>query len=100
VVTQLNSTPALALLSSSLESYRQAWFYFSAAKYGLDEPPPEVAAMISHATEERLKTLLEKLSVIAEHRLDVIKVNNCHMSQLNSAGGCKRSTYNTLYCEI
>ena len=30
--------------------------------------------MISHATEERLKNLLEKLSVIAEHRLDVIKV--------------------------
>jgi len=47
---------------------------FPAAKYGLDEPPPEVAALISHATEERLKTLLEKLSVIAEHRLDVIKV--------------------------
>ena len=45
-----------------------------AAKYGLEEPPLEVAAMISHATEERLKTLLEKLSVIAEHRLDVIKV--------------------------
>jgi len=32
--------------------------------------------MISHATEERLKTLLEKLAVIAEHRLDVIKVMN------------------------
>lgn len=50
-------------------------FSFSlAAKHGLDEPPPEVSAMISHATEERLKTLIEKLAVISEHRLDVIKV--------------------------
>jgi transcription initiation factor TFIID subunit 4 len=47
-----------------------------AAKHGLDEPPPEIAAMISHATEERLKYLLEKLSVIAEHRLDVIKMDD------------------------
>ena len=45
-----------------------------AAKYGIEDVAPEVAAMISHATEERLKNLLEKLSVIAEHRLDVIKV--------------------------
>ena len=29
--------------------------------------------MISHATQERLKSLVSKLSVIAEHRLDVIK---------------------------
>jgi len=34
--------------------------------------------MISHATEERLKNLLEKLAVIAEHRLDVIKVSLLH----------------------
>ena len=46
----------------------------TAAKFGLEDCSPEVAAMISHATEERLKNLLEKLSVIAEHRLDVIKV--------------------------
>jgi len=39
---------------------------------GLDEPPPEVINLVSHATQERLKTLLEKLSVIAEHRLDVV----------------------------
>ncbi len=40
---------------------------------GLDEPPPDVVALVSHATQERLKTLLEKLDVIAEHRLDIIK---------------------------
>ncbi|XP_021954845.1 transcription initiation factor TFIID subunit 4 isoform X3 [Folsomia candida] len=47
-----------------------------AAKHGLAEPPPEVAAIISHATEERLKNLIEKLAVIAEHRLDVIKMDD------------------------
>jgi len=39
---------------------------------GLEDPPPEVINLVSHATQERLKTLLEKLAVIAEHRLDVI----------------------------
>ena len=29
---------------------------------------------MSHAVEEKLKTVLEKLSVVAEHRLDLIKV--------------------------
>lgn len=46
------------------------------SKHGLDEPNQEVSALISHAVQERLKTLVEKLSVIAEHRMDFIKVNN------------------------
>ena len=33
---------------------------------------PFCCFQVSHATQERLKTLLEKLSVIAEHRLDVV----------------------------
>ena len=41
--------------------------------HGLEEPPPEVIALVSHATQDRLKTLLEKLSVISEHRLDIVK---------------------------
>ncbi|QQP39145.1 Transcription initiation factor TFIID subunit 4 [Caligus rogercresseyi] len=41
---------------------------------GLEDPPSDAISLISHATEERLKTLLEKLSVIAEHRMDVLKV--------------------------
>ncbi|XP_063239776.1 transcription initiation factor TFIID subunit 4 isoform X2 [Bacillus rossius redtenbacheri] len=45
------------------------------SKYGLEDPPNEVAAIISHATQERLKNLVEKLGVIAEHRLDVLKVD-------------------------
>ena len=40
---------------------------------GLDEPSTDLIALVSHATQDRLKTLLEKLSVISEHRLDIVK---------------------------
>ena len=40
---------------------------------GLDEPASDVIALVSHATQDRLKTLLEKLSVISEHRLDIVR---------------------------
>lgn len=43
---------------------------------GLDEPTQDVAVLISHACQERLKNIVEKLAVIAEHRIDVIKVSN------------------------
>lgn len=45
------------------------------SNYGLEEPNQEVAALISHAAQERLKNLVEKLAVIAEHRIDLIKVD-------------------------
>ncbi|CAG9558068.1 unnamed protein product [Danaus chrysippus] len=37
---------------------------------GLEEPPAEVGALLSHALQERLKSLLEKLAVISQHRID------------------------------
>merc|ERR1719430_2470159 len=40
---------------------------------GLEPPPAEVISLVSHATQDRLKSLVSKLSVIAEHRLDIIK---------------------------
>merc|ERR1719244_2236958 len=40
---------------------------------GLEPPPPEVISLVSHATQDRLKSLVAKLSVVAEHRLDIIK---------------------------
>ncbi|XP_057662134.1 transcription initiation factor TFIID subunit 4 isoform X5 [Diorhabda carinulata] len=45
------------------------------ARHGLEEPSTDVAACISHAAQERLRDLIEKLSVITEHRLDNIKTN-------------------------
>ncbi|XP_036149516.1 transcription initiation factor TFIID subunit 4B isoform X2 [Monomorium pharaonis] len=46
-----------------------------ASSHGLEEPNQEVAALISHAVQERLKNLVEKLAVITEHRIDLIKVD-------------------------
>lgn len=46
----------------------------AAVKYGIEEIPSDVVALISHATQERLKTLVQKLGIVAEHRLENIKV--------------------------
>nr|XP_049463687.1 transcription initiation factor TFIID subunit 4-like isoform X2 [Anopheles coluzzii] len=45
------------------------------ARHGLEEPSNEVAVLISHACQERLKNVVEKLAIIAEHRIDIIKVD-------------------------
>lgn len=42
------------------------------AKQGLDEPPSEVAALMSHALQERLKTIVEKLTCVTQHRIDPV----------------------------
>lgn len=44
------------------------------ARHGLDEPNSDIAVLISHAAQERLKNIVEKLAVIAEHRIDTLKV--------------------------
>ena len=49
-------------------------------RHGLEEPGADVVALVSHATQERLKSLLERLSVIAEHRMEVIKVRMSMLS--------------------
>ncbi|KAL1431695.1 hypothetical protein MTO96_013804 [Rhipicephalus appendiculatus] len=46
-----------------------------AATHGIDKVPDDVVALVSHATQERLKTFIEKLSVIAEHRQENVR---CH----------------------
>lgn len=47
-----------------------------AVKYGIEEIPSDVVALISHATQERLKTLVQKLGIVAEHRLENIKTDS------------------------
>lgn len=42
---------------------------------GLDEPSIDLSVLISHACQERLKNIVEKLAVIAEHRMDILKVH-------------------------
>jgi hypothetical protein len=62
------------VFSSCRCKFLDFFLLFSVAKHGLEEPSSEVAALISHATQERLKNVVEKLAVIAEHRIDLIKV--------------------------
>lgn len=40
-------------------------------KHKIDDVAVDVAALISHATQEFLRGLLEKLNVVAQHRLDM-----------------------------
>lgn len=47
---------------------------FSVNREGLEDAAADVSALISHAVAERLKDLLEKFAVVAEHRLDFNKV--------------------------
>ncbi|XP_028286437.1 transcription initiation factor TFIID subunit 4-like [Parambassis ranga] len=42
----------------------------TAKKLGVSEVPLDVVSFISHATESRLRSLLEKVSAIAQHRAD------------------------------
>lgn len=46
-----------------------------AMKHGLEEPSNEVGAIVSHATQERLKNVVEKLAIITEHRLEMLKTD-------------------------
>lgn len=45
-----------------------------AKRFGLEDCSNDVVALVSHATEERLKTLVEKLGVYAEHRQQQLRV--------------------------
>ena len=54
---------------------KQQFPVFTAKKHGLDAVSPEVANIMSHATQNRLKDLISKLSTIAEHRMEIYKVD-------------------------
>lgn len=70
VGTQIRSCKEEFLLSVGALQHR---IRQASIKHGLDEPSNDVAAVVSHATQERLKNLVEKLAVITEHRLEMMK---------------------------
>lgn len=45
---------------------------------GVTDVGPDVVALVSHATQEFLRGLLEKLTVMAEHRKTTLKQNSWH----------------------
>ncbi len=46
----------------------------SAKKFGVTEMSMETVTLISHATQSRLRSMLEKVSSVAQHRVDSCKV--------------------------
>lgn len=44
-------------------------------KYNLAEPSMDVVTLVSHATQERLKTMVERLGALADHRSENLKFN-------------------------
>jgi transcription initiation factor TFIID subunit 4 len=73
VGTQIRSCKDEVLLNLSVLQQR---IRQQMARHGLEEPSLDVAVLISHATQEHLKNITEKLSVIAEHRMDILKVRD------------------------
>uniref|UniRef100_A0A3B4FAC8 Transcription initiation factor TFIID subunit 4-like n=1 Tax=Pundamilia nyererei TaxID=303518 RepID=A0A3B4FAC8_9CICH len=67
VGTKIRSCKDEAFLPSGLLLRR---ILDTAKKFGVSEVPPEVVNLVSHATQSRLRTLLEKVSAIAQHRTD------------------------------
>lgn len=47
---------------------------FTAKRFGVTEVPMETVTFISHAAQSRLRTIIEKVSTVAQHRLDSCKV--------------------------
>lgn len=50
-------------------------FLLLVVKKGLKDVNNDVINLVSHACEERLRHLVEKVSLIAEHRLDIYRVS-------------------------
>ncbi|XP_048488524.1 transcription initiation factor TFIID subunit 4 isoform X2 [Plutella xylostella] len=66
--TQIRSCKDECLVPSAA---MQSRLKIAAASHGLEEPSAEVTGLISHAVHERLKNIVEKLAVIAQHRIDM-----------------------------
>ncbi len=46
-------------------------FVESAKRYKLDDVSADVATLVSHAAQEYLRNIIEKLNVVTQHRLDM-----------------------------
>uniref|UniRef100_H2ZZ90 Si:dkey-219c3.2 n=1 Tax=Latimeria chalumnae TaxID=7897 RepID=H2ZZ90_LATCH len=44
-----------------------------AKRFGVTEVPNEVVSFVSHATQDRLRSMIEKVTVIAQHRMETYK---------------------------
>lgn len=70
VGTQIRSCKDEAFLPTSLLHKR---LLETAKKFGVSEVSMETVTLISHATQSRLRSMLEKVSAVAQHRADSCK---------------------------
>ncbi|XP_074521885.1 transcription initiation factor TFIID subunit 4 isoform X2 [Halichoeres trimaculatus] len=75
VGTQIRSCKDEAFLHPGLLHRR---ILETAKKFGVTEVPMEAVTFLSHATQSRLRTVVEKVSTIAQHRLDSCKDDECY----------------------
>jgi len=48
----------------------------AASRHGVERLSPDASMLLSHALQLRLRTVLEKLSVVTEHRSEVYRVGH------------------------
>jgi hypothetical protein len=58
-----------------------------AKRFGVTEVPAEAVNYISHATQARLRSVLEKVSTIAQHRTDGGKVRTGRVEVIMNRSG-------------
>ncbi|XP_054892654.1 transcription initiation factor TFIID subunit 4-like isoform X3 [Poeciliopsis prolifica] len=75
VGTQIRSCKDEAFLHPGLLHRR---ILETAKKFGVTEVPMEAVTFISHAAQSRLRTVVEKVSIIAQHRIDSCKDDECY----------------------
>lgn len=76
--TQLSETAVGVVLEALSIFTCSRCLLSSAKKLGVTEVPLEVVNFISHATQSRLRSLLEKVSAVSQHRTDGAKVRMSH----------------------
>ena len=74
-------------------------FFFTARKHGLSEVSQEVYNLVSHATQERLRNILETLSTISLHRLEVYRVCKITTSN-NNQNSCSITFHKMINCAV
>ena len=59
--------------------------YFTGRHHGVTTASDEALSLVSHATECRLKNILNKLAVISQHRMEVLKVSDANPNSYKHA---------------
>ena len=78
-VTKQQATYTYQPINQSLRSLTCTWcvligIYLIGRRHGVSSASDEALSLVSHAAEHRLKNILNKLAVISQHRMEVLKV--------------------------